>query len=539
MLKQNNISIANSISTDLLYEHLADPSKLIPMKQTAIIVNNNESDNEDSYLVDINNEINKNSPKINFNSDKDTFKNNSDKDTIKNNSDKDTLKDTIKNNSDKDTIKNNSDKDTIKNNSDKDTIKNNSDKDTFKNLHINNLDKNNYEKNTLKINSENIKNKYGNYTSRLSSRDRESSNSSNHIKNLQNTMDKNLKINLNNFSNEELNKLSNRSNIIPPNNINVDLHSDIKQKSIPNIANQKEIKFKKMETLAKLMHIKSLGTDLTTHYNMESDIEDMEAELKYHSDIQSKKNGVQLAKSFMCNAITGLEYMNDRYDPFGFKLKGWADQVKNNKDDFDEIFKELLEKYKGTKSKMEPEIKLVMMLMLSAGTFHMSQSIVTGLPGLDDVIKNNPQLISKIQSNINKSISGPTEFEKKKEVYNNVKKIYDNKIQSQKPSNIQSQKPSNIQTQKSSIVSLQTKKQTENNKQITSKSKTTNKPTSVSNLLKNIKNSIPLDSIVDSYNITIGNTIDTESSSFKQTVSQNVKTKSRLQTRNNIQFQNN
>lgn len=167
----------------------------------------------------------------------------------------------------------------------------------------------------------------------------------------------------------------------------------------------------------------------------------------------------------------------------------------------------------------------------------MSQSIVTGLPGLDDVIKNNPQLISKIQSNINKSISGPTEFEKKKEVYNNVKKIYDKKIQSQKPSN----KSSNIslQPQKLSIISSQTKKQTENNKHISSKSKTTNKPTSVSNLLKNIKNSIPLDSIADSYNITIGNTIDTESSSFKQTVSQNVKTKSRLQTRNNIQFQNN
>ena len=55
-----------------------------------------------------------------------------------------------------------------------------------------------------------------------------------------------------------------------------------------------------------------------------------------------------------------------------------------NKDDFDEVFAELLEKYKGEGKKMEPEMKLALMLMLSAGSFHMSQSIATGLPGDDD-----------------------------------------------------------------------------------------------------------------------------------------------------------
>jgi hypothetical protein len=321
-----------------------------------------------------------------------------------------------------------------------------------------------------------------------------------------------------------------------------------------------------METLAKLMHIKSLNIELTKHYTMESDLEDMEAELKYHTDIQTKKNGVQLAKSFMCNAITGLEFLNERYDPFGVKLKGWSDQVKMNKDDFDEVFGELLDKYKGEGKKMEPEMKLGLMLMLSAGSFHMQQTIATGLPGLDDVIKNNPQLMAKIQSGINKSISGPTELEKKQELYNNIKKMHEQKVkqpvqQPSKPQPNQSGKsqtkmqPNNSQTptqngilknqpNKSQPTQSQLKQPNQTqpnqyNQRPTSVPKQT-KPTSVKNLLQNIKKSVPLDSIADSYSITVGDTIDTEtdSSSQRPSVSQGVKTKSRLQGRNKIQFQN-
>ena len=311
-----------------------------------------------------------------------------------------------------------------------------------------------------------------------------------------------------------------------------------------------------METLAKLMHIKSFGIELTKHYSMNSDLEDMEAELKYHSDIQTKKNGVQLAKSFMCNAITGLEFLNERYDPFGFKLKGWADQVKMNKDDFDEVFGELLEKYKGEGKRMEPEMKLGLMLMMSAGSFHMSQTIASGLPGLDDVIKNNPQLMAKLQSNINKSISGPTEFEKKQELYNNVKKMHEEKLKAsqnkqQNPVNNQQNKPQS-DTNKLNTNKLNTNKlNTNNNIQSQNINNQQNqrplsvpkqtKPTSVKNLLQNIKKSVPLDSLADSYSITVGDTIDTETddtSSQRPSVSQGVKTKSRLQGRNKIQFQN-
>ena len=150
---------------------------------------------------------------------------------------------------------------------------------------------------------------------------------------------------------------------------------------------------------------------------------------------------------------------------------------------------------------MEPEIKLALMLGMSAASFHATKAMASSLPGIEDVVKSNPELINKIRSNINKtinkSVSGPTELEKKKEVYNQVKKYH------QQVTNPVSSKP-NVPA----------------------------KTTSVKNLLQDIKASIPLNTVSDS--ITLGETIDT-SSDTSVVVSKNVKTKSRLASRKNIQ----
>ena len=65
------------ISTDLLYDFLADPTKIQLKKTTAQIINNdNDSDNNESFVIDINNNLNNNSPVLNFNSEKQTNFNN-------------------------------------------------------------------------------------------------------------------------------------------------------------------------------------------------------------------------------------------------------------------------------------------------------------------------------------------------------------------------------------------------------------------------------------------------------------------------------
>ena len=144
----------------------------------------------------------------------------------------------------------------------------------------------------------------------------------------------------------------------------------------------------------------------------------------------NKKKGVELWKSFISNGVTAVEFMNDRFDPFGFKLNGWSEHIKVGIDDYDEVLGELYEKYKGKGKKVEPEIKLLIMVITSAATFHASKSLGDTIPGLDDVLKNNPDLIHKL----NRTIAGSKKTEKDvmNEVNNYQRDLYDQMLQEKK-----------------------------------------------------------------------------------------------------------
>jgi hypothetical protein len=192
-------------------------------------------------------------------------------------------------------------------------------------------------------------------------------------------------------------------------------------------------KFKKLEKFAKLMHLKNnCGIKLTQDYSLNSKYEDMEFELQYHTNMMNKKKGVELWKSFISNGITAVEFMNDRFDPFGFKLNGWSEHIKVGIDDYDEVLGELYEKYKGKGKKVEPEIKLLIMIITSAATFHASKSLGDTIPGLDDVLKNNPDLIHKL----NRTIAGSKKTGKDvmNEVNNYQRDLYDQMLQEKKES---------------------------------------------------------------------------------------------------------
>lgn len=183
-------------------------------------------------------------------------------------------------------------------------------------------------------------------------------------------------------------------------------------------------KFKKMEKYAELLSIKRAGITLTKNYNLESDYEEMCFEVKYWNDFQNKKDGVELGKGFLVNAVTALEFMNESYDPFGLKLKGWSEQMELNKESYSSVLGELYDKYKSSGKKMEPEIKLILMISASAASFHASKKMAESLPGLDSVLQSNPELLSKLQGAINTNISnqGKKKTESQEEIQ---KKMYD------------------------------------------------------------------------------------------------------------------
>ena len=96
--------------------------------------------------------------------------------------------------------------------------------------------------------------------------------------------------------------------------------------------------------------------------------------------------------------VTGLEFMNKRYNPFELQLDGWSENIMENQDDYDEVFEELYVKYR-TKMHVAPEVKLIMMLGGSAMMFHLTNSMFKSvMPNVNDVMKQNPGLVGNMMS---------------------------------------------------------------------------------------------------------------------------------------------
>ena len=81
--------------------------------------------------------------------------------------------------------------------------------------------------------------------------------------------------------------------------------------------------------------------------------------------------------------------------------------MNDNVNDYDEIFEELYDKY-NTKTKVAPELKLMFALGGSAFMFHLTNTMFkTSLPGMDDIMKQNPDLMKQFASAAMNSVSQP------------------------------------------------------------------------------------------------------------------------------------
>jgi hypothetical protein len=95
----------------------------------------------------------------------------------------------------------------------------------------------------------------------------------------------------------------------------------------------------------------------TKKYSMESSLMEMKGEYEMIIAEKERSNSCKFQGRMLMAAITGLEFLNNRFDPFDIKLDGWAEQLNENIGDYDEIFAELHGKYKS-KAKMAPELRI-------------------------------------------------------------------------------------------------------------------------------------------------------------------------------------
>lgn len=154
----------------------------------------------------------------------------------------------------------------------------------------------------------------------------------------------------------------------------------------------------KFEILRKLETLETKGATLSKRYTMDSDLKEMKGEYDFLINEKEKDNSVKFQGKILTTMITGIEFLNNKFDPFDVKLDGWSEQVTENVDDYDEIFGELHEKYKSN-AKMAPEIKLLFQLASSGIMIHMTNTMFkSSLPGMDDIMRQNPDLMRQFTS---------------------------------------------------------------------------------------------------------------------------------------------
>jgi len=162
---------------------------------------------------------------------------------------------------------------------------------------------------------------------------------------------------------------------------------------------------RKRELLYQFERLEKKGVKMPRRFSLSSNLEEMETE--YQRLVRDKEidASIRFQRRMLMAFVSGVEYLNGKFDPVGARLDGWSDSVYENVDEYDGIFEELHDKYKS-KTKMPPEVRLVSSLAMSGFLFHMTNSMFkTQLPGLDQVLKQNPELARQLAAATNKHMS--------------------------------------------------------------------------------------------------------------------------------------
>ena len=148
----------------------------------------------------------------------------------------------------------------------------------------------------------------------------------------------------------------------------------------------------KTDYLNKLQRLEAKGFPVARKYTMDNSLDEVKTEYFRLVDARQLETSIKFQRQMLMGAITGMEWLNGRFDPFDIKLDGWSESVHENVEDFDEIFEELYDKYKD-RGKMSPEMRLLMAVGGSGFMCHVSNSFFRSkMPSMDDVLKKNPEL---------------------------------------------------------------------------------------------------------------------------------------------------
>ena len=187
---------------------------------------------------------------------------------------------------------------------------------------------------------------------------------------------------------------------IPPDN-EYSRHS-----STTNNMSDREKRRKKREMIKKLEEWYEAGQlkQRPSSFTIDSPYEEIEDEYEGALEDKRKKDSVKLQGWWFITLVNSLEYANSAFDPFGISLDGWGEKVSEDLPEYEEIFSELHDKYKG--GKLAPEVSLLMRLGFSAAVVGFSnKALSSAAPAFGDVIRQSPELMRTFNDATVKALS--------------------------------------------------------------------------------------------------------------------------------------
>ena len=210
------------------------------------------------------------------------------------------------------------------------------------------------------------------------------------------SLDSGLGNETNNFGNNNEKKETNNINM-DFSGIGDDMLSDTPDVPPPEPRKKtfEEVQREKQDLLFKFERLARRGMPLTKKFNMQSSLEEMKIEYESLKAQRDLDGSIKFQRKMLMAFTTGVEFLNNKFDPFDIKLDGWSESMHEGINDYDEVFEELHEKYKE-KAQVAPELKLLMMVGGSAFMFHLTNTMFkSSLPGMGDIMKQNPELMQQ------------------------------------------------------------------------------------------------------------------------------------------------
>lgn len=159
------------------------------------------------------------------------------------------------------------------------------------------------------------------------------------------------------------------------------------------VRTEEDILNMKRKILYQFDRLEKRGVKLPQKFSLTSNLDEMQMELDRINNDKKADASIKFQRKALIACVTGVEFLNTKFDPINARLDGWSESVNDGVDEYDDIFEELHEKYKGD-SKTAPEMRLLMSLAGSAFMFHLTNTMFkSSLPGLDQVMKQNPDLM--------------------------------------------------------------------------------------------------------------------------------------------------